>query len=420
MGAEAEKKKASLPERIAQTLKSWTAVIVAVIALGGILSTQYSKLPDGIKRLNPLDKSASGQRSGKRTWAPRFDAHFPKTVPYNLVRSVGQSPDSSFYWFSFELKDDKWGNKHDDETDDKRTGWHRPVRLDVDFTMGTNQATITSKTQSCSVRPGDILIVNPTFAFLADVGENANMQVTWRLSDKEGKWNERRHTETIHLLPKNTLYWKLQNPKTGEPLPEYALAALDAWLDLKSDVLRHEVQNLKERTTFGHDQTSNLEQWFRVCDSTLFHGPSAWTVQKLATPPLNRKAEAQEIRTLERILDDQPRVADPLEAALLLGGLTLHESLESLHPRVALYAASDSIFVCWAPATTHHWQVVNINRINEVDFDANRAANGTVKRKLADPAVRRALDQHGVYLEGEFAILDFEKSKNFYSIAPMP
>lgn len=364
---------------------------------------------------------AALERTGAVDWVigitrKRHDIHYQlyikaaRVMPYSLKNSIGSKEFP--YWFLISMRNM--------ET--------RPVTVQIAFNdySGPGRLKIKSKVFP-DVGPDSMLseTVDPFDLMIDDIEEGINdrIRTTVRVLDSEEKILQQCDHE-FELLPKNILAWDLKTPDQKPVSHDYLVATLSAWVLAPHKSVKDCSEHVSELVHPDTDQDSLAMQWFSKCYSSVFQEYSVQVQSMIGRFPAKKGGKRQIIRTPSQVL--RHCVANPLEAALLLGSLTKKQQALHKISQLVLLALADegdmekSFFLCWL--TGNRWHGLNMNLAGKNTYADNVAdASQRVRLFLQNsPNILNKLELRGVYVDDSVVALDFDRAKKTFGIRALP
>lgn len=248
------------------------------------------------------------------------------------------------------------------------------------------------------------------------------LEINYRVYDDQHKVIFANNTTRpeIKLLPDDVIDWTLTS-LDGSPVPQkFLLASLTLWTVTADPSVKQLADELR-RGIGPHVDMSLATRWFAQSYARVFQDSSQIHVMpaSIAFPTPGR----QTIRKPSRVLRDA--VADPLEAALLLGALgriTFRKRLRLVLIAVPVaqdLAGEKNILLSWS-VDSLVWHAVSLGQANSLSFkDNERVATSQVVKLLGDESeMLSSLNTTGVFLDKSrpSLALDFLRADQHFHI----
>jgi hypothetical protein len=392
--------------KVSKKKNSFWKTIPGVITQIGAVVTAIGALVTGVYQSGTLVQKWVSTRGSEKA---EVRTSYFKVFPCSLKNCV---PFQDFlYWFHVDVH-----NKSSER-----------LFLQISFTVREGPAGRHIEPVKYTVSPGETLSekVNPAFELLnydkADV-----LDVTWEITAEPGNERLDQGPASIKLWPRNVVDWSLTKPD-GQPVPrDYLLASLTAWTLNPAQSVKEYAARLRSSVT----RQSNMEQyglqWFAQCYNKLLREPGGIRIYASlkAFPPQG----TQTIRVPQEVLAD--KVADPLEAAVLIGALCRAVSA-SLEARLVLFAIPQSeqstdpkdFLLSWITGSSS-WHAIDLSHASQLTYEENEKKSASQVSALLqkDPDIVKELDRSGTFIKpgNGLVALDLGKAAEHFQIRGLP
>jgi hypothetical protein len=392
------------------TLKRWFTVAASVSTLvGAALASPYMGMLKELLSPSGEMRKVVCIRSG--LWCPsrlwEIDAKAMPQVPHGLLSSMASEG------FPIVM------------VTTVSNGMRKPLEVDLelkflsDFLRAPGDPNRPLGTQRVAPGKPARLTFKEQFPFLRDrFDQPAEIRIQWVARNHEDAKDDRfSNVIVIRLLPTNTVDWDLRSVTDDPVSREFLVASLAAWTLSPPSAVAAKAKTWLDKLD-GQDAALRTEKWFELAWDGLFHGAGALPVDLYPRPFPSSGQEV--VRTPGEVLREPP--ANQLEAALLLATLKLAAALPDRLVLVAHGAPGQTASFLLAWESRGRWRALDM-RHTALRFDENeRAASSLMAPLAADPALLRALNGKGVFLDAArgLSALDFRKARDSFYIRALP
>ncbi len=341
------------------------------------------------------------------------DANYPNVVPLSLKNTIDtQGRPEWLYWVCLQAENRSRERAH----------------IQVTFNVVRGSATPLVKPILYDVEPRKSLTEWPTpagdFTNLDDPPQR--LELSWMAT--QGQDVLKSGTSRIELLPRTIIDWDLRTPEGKQAPPAFLLAWLTAWVETAEKETQLYSQRVQSKVDLSGPVENQAREWMKACYNELFAGPKRIVVRRLSQPLPGRGK--QTIRKAGLLLHDRSSGPDPLEAALLMAGIS-RKFLSRAEVDFALFGlpsdqntGSDNILLLgWRPRGGA-WRAVEISPATQLAFAANteRATSRLNALLSANKRLVETLYNEACFVRAESSIaaLDLVRAPLKFGIHGLP